>query len=286
MKLTKPLFARLFMRLASVLAGMLAALTACIPARAEDTLARIARTKVMVEAVNQSYPPFSFLNDHNEMDGFDIEVARAVAERLGARLRVETPSWEILSAGRWRGRWDVCICSLTPDKQKAEVLDFVAPYYQAPAVLVTSAKNTAMQSPRDMNGKRIGVEQGSSYERYLDKSLVIVAPDAPPLRYPFETVRAAVYANEDLAFQDLALGAGKRIDGVVSNLITAQARMARSPGKFKLVGQPLYAEPNWVVTDKGDTAFQRRLVQVLAGLKKDGTLGRLSLKWLGRDATQ
>jgi polar amino acid transport system substrate-binding protein len=255
------------------------------PSAASETLDRIARTKVLVNAVNQSYPPFSFLNDRNEMDGFDIDVARAVAERLGARLKVETPSWEIISAGRWRGRWDVCICSLTPDKKKAEVLDFVAPYYQAPAVLVTAAQNAAMQTPRDMNGRRIGVEQGSSYERYLERSLVIVAADARPFTYPFESVRIAPYANEDLAFQDLALGAGKRIDGVVSNLITAQARMAKTPGKFKLVGEALYSEPNWVATDKGDTEFQRKIVEVFAALRKDGTLARISQKWLGRDTS-
>jgi polar amino acid transport system substrate-binding protein len=219
------------------------------------------------------------------MDGFDVEVARAVAAKLGAKLKIDTPSWEIISAGRWRGRWDVCICSLTPDQKKAEVLDFVAPYYQAPAVLVTTAQNTAIQAPRDMNGKRIGVEQGSSYERYLQRELVIVAPDAKPISYPFEKVRIAPYANEDLAFQDLALGAGKRLDAVVSNLITAQARMAKTPGKFKLVGEPLYSEPNWVTTDKGDPEFQRKLVEIFAGLKKDGTLSRISQKWLGRDVS-
>jgi polar amino acid transport system substrate-binding protein len=263
--------------LLSILAGQ---------ALAGDTLARIASTKVLVNAVDQSYPPFSFLNDRNEMDGFDIDVARAVAEKLGARLRVDTPSWEIITAGRWRGRWDVCICSLTPDRKKAEVLDFVAPYYSAPAVLVTTAQNTALQNPRDMNGRRIGVEQGSSYERYLQKELVIVAPDAKPISYPFESVRIAPYANEDLAFQDLGLGAGKRLDAVVSNLITAQARLARMPGKFKLVGAALYSEPNWVATDKGDTEFQRKLAEVMTALKKDGTLARLSIKWLGRDTTQ
>jgi polar amino acid transport system substrate-binding protein len=256
------------------------------PALAGDTLARIASTKVLVNAVDQSYPPFSFMNDRNEMDGFDIDVARAVAGKLGARLKVDTPSWEVITAGRWRGRWDVCICSLTPDRKKAEVLDFVAPYYQAPAVLVTTAQNAALQLPRDMNGKRIGVEQGSSYERYLQKELVIMAPDAQPISYPFDSVRIASYANEDLAFQDLGLGAGKRIDAVVSNLITAQWRLTRMPGKFKLVGDALYSEPNWVATDKGDTEFQRKLIEVLAGLKQDGTLSRLSIKWLGRDTTQ
>ena len=166
------------------------------------------------------------------------------------------------------------------------MLDFVLPYDQSPAVLVTTVQNAALQSARDIGGKRIGVEQGSSYERYLNKQLEILAPDAKPISYPFDKVRIAVYANEDLAYQDLALGAGRRIDALVANQVSAEARIAKTPGKFRIVGAPLYAEPNWVATDKGDVAFQRKLVEIFAALKRDGTLSRLSIKWLGRDTTE
>ena len=264
-------------------AGLLLAVAPLL-SHAETTLERIAQRKVLVDVVDQSYPPFSFLNDHNEMDGFDVDVARAVAQRLGVKLRVETPAWEMITASRWRGRWDVCICSLTPDANKSQVLDFVAPYYQSPSVLVTTTQNAAIQSTRDMNGKRIGVEQGSSYERYLQKQLVIL--NAKPLTYPFDRVQVATYASEDLAFQDLALGAGRRLDAVVSNQVTAKARIARSGSRFRIVGEPLYLEPNWVAVDKGDVEFAQRLSTILGDLRKDGTLSRLSQKWLGQDVTQ
>jgi len=253
---------------------------------AGETLDRIQGRKELVEVVDPDYPPFAFLNDSNHMDGFDVDVAKAVAQRLGVRLRIETPSWELVIAGHWRGRWDLCICSMTPDQRKAQVLDFVAPYYNSPAVLVTTAQNTGLQSIRELSGKRVGVEQGSSYERYLQKDLVIAAPDAKALSYPFNDVRIAPYANEDLAFQDLALGAGRRIDAVLSNLGTASARLDRMRGKFRIVGEPLYVEPNWVAIDKGDPQWSALLARTLAELKKDGTLARLSVKWLGKDLTQ
>jgi polar amino acid transport system substrate-binding protein len=251
-----------------------------------ETLDRINRTKELVEVVDPSYPPFTFLNDKSQMDGFDIDVAKAVAERFGVRLRIETPSWEVVAAGHWRGRWDVCICSMTPDKQKAQVLDFVVPYYNSPVVLISTAQNTTLHSLGDISGKRVGVEQGSSYERYLQKDLVIAAPGARPLSYPFDKVRIAPYGSEDLAFQDLALGAGKRIDAIVSNYGTAKARLDKTPGKFRIVGEPLYVEPNWIAIDKGDPEWKLRLTQVIGDLKKDGTLSRLSTKWLGKDITQ
>lgn len=253
---------------------------------AGSTLDRVRQTGVMVDVVNPSYPPFTFLNGHNQMDGFDVDVARAVAARIGVKLKVETPSWEILTAGSWRGRFDVCICSLTPDAQKSAVLDFVVPYYDAPAVLVAHAADASLQSVRDVTGRRIGVEQGSSYERYLQKKLDLSAAGAPPLAFPFGQVRIAPYGNEDLAFQDLALGAGKRIDGVISNAITARARIQRLPGRFRVVGEPLYQEPNWIATDRGDPEWEHLLASTFAALARDGTLSRLSRQWLGQDVTR
>jgi len=277
-------------RLSAVLVGLLVlscvALGAAPSARAGETLDRVRRTGVMVNVVNASYPPFTFLNAHNEMDGFDVDVARAVAAKIGVRLRVETPSWEILTAGSWKGRFDVCICSLTPDTQKSRVLVFVAPYYDAPAVLVTSAQDTSIQSPRDLADRHVGVEQGSSYERYLQKALEMPTPDARPLTFPFDHVRIKTYANEDLAFQDLALGAGKRVDAVISNAVTARMRMLRVPGHFRIVGAPLYLEPNWIATDRGDPEWDRLLATTIATLGHDGTLARLSMKWLGEDVTR
>lgn len=275
------------MQINTLVSGALLALSvASGTAFAGETLDRIHKTKTLVEVMDQSYPPFSFLNEKNQMDGFDVDVAKEVAKRLGVQLKIETPSWEVVTAGHWRGRWDVCICSMTPDKQKAQVLDFVGHYYSSPAVLVTTAANAAINTVKDMNGKRVGAEQGSSYERYLQKGLVIEAADAKPISYPFERVTVAPYGSEDLAYQDLALGAGKRIDAIVSNFVTAKARLSKAAGKFKIVGEPLYLEPNWVAVDKGDAAWNATLAKIIADLKKDGTLAKISQKWIGQDITK
>ncbi len=69
----------------------------------------------------ESYPPFSFLNEQNQLDGFDVDVAKAVAHKLGVKLRLETPSWDVIAAGRWSGRYDICICSMTPSKARRSV---------------------------------------------------------------------------------------------------------------------------------------------------------------------
>ena len=138
-------------------------------ATAGETLDRVKHNGELVAVMDQSYPPYSFLNDKNEEDGFDVDVVKEVAKRLGVKSKIETPSWEVIAAGHWRGRWDICICSMTPDEKKAKGLDFVAPYYSSPAVLVTNATGSSINSVSDIEGKRIGIEQGSSYERYYKK---------------------------------------------------------------------------------------------------------------------
>lgn len=251
-----------------------------------ETLDRVLAKKTVVVIVEPGYPPFSFLNQQNQMDGFDVDVAKAVASRLGVALRIETPSCEIANAGNWGGRWDVCICSMTPDRTKAKVLDFVAPYYKSPVVVVTTASNKKLQTSDEITGKRIGVEHGSTYERYLQHDLDLTVPDAAKIAYPFGRVHIVPYGSEELAYQDLALGAGKRLDAVISNRGTAKYRLDRAPGKFRIAGQPLYLEPNWISVDKGDQEWQRKLRVIVNELKADGTLTRISMKWLGEDVTR
>lgn len=258
--------------------------TAAISAQAGETLDRIHQNKELVAVMDQSYPPYSFINAQNEVDGFDADVVKVVAERLGVKAKLQTPSWEVIIAGHWRGRWDVCICSMTPDAQKAKVLDFVAPYYSSPAVLVTTI-DSPLKSNADMAGKKIGVQQGSTYERFLNKDLNI-GFGAKPVTYPFEQVIPATYSSEDLAYQDLGLGAGKRLDAIVSNLVTANTRIQAHPGKFRIVDKPLYEEPNWVAIDKGDQAWNDTLKKVISDLHQDGTLSKISKKWIGSDVTQ
>jgi polar amino acid transport system substrate-binding protein len=212
-------------------------------------------------------------------------MAKAVAARLGVKLKIETPSWDVIAAGHWSGRYDICICSMTPSKARAEVFDFPVAYYQSPAVVVVNAKDTAITGGKDLSGKKVGVISASTYEAYLNKDLVIEGAEDKPISYPFSAVQVAPYDNETVAFQDLALGSGVRLDAMVTNLITAHERIAQDP-RFKIVGEPLYAEPNVVAIEKGDPQWHAKVVEVLGQLKADGMLSKISQKWIGSDISQ
>ena len=273
------------MRLSSWLSTGLVLFAVASQAHASATLDRVESRKEMVNVLMESYPPFSFLNDQNQLDGFDVDVAKAVAEKLGVKLRLETPSWDVIAAGRWSGRYDVCICSMTPSKARAEVFDFPVQYYASPAVIVVNAQDDRIHSAKDLNGRKVGLTSASSYESYLNKNLVIEGAEDTQLDYPFDTVQAAPYDTDNVAFQDLGLGAGVRLDAVLTNLVTAQPRLSQDK-RFKLAGAPLYEEPNSVAIEKGDPEWDARLREVFAALKADGTLATLSQKWIGADISK
>ena len=254
-------------------------------ATAGEVLDRVMKNKVLIETTDRAYPPFSSIDDKGEVVGFDVDVAREFAKRLGVDMKVETPSWEIITAGNWKGRWDICVCSMTPTKERAEVLDFVLQYYSSPAIVVVNADNNDIKSAADLNGKKVGAQSGTTYEKYIMKDLTIDIPGAEKVTYPFTELSPVPYDSEDTAFQDLALGTGKRLDATVSNYLTAIDRVKKAPDKFKIVGDSLFGEPIWISVDKGDPEWQAKIKEILKQMSDDGTLKQLSEKWVGKDIT-
>lgn len=270
-------------RLAALAISALAGLATV--ATAGETLDRVMSNKSMMETTDRAYPPFSYIDDKGEVVGFDVDVARELAKRLGVDMKVETPSWEIITAGNWKGRWDICVCSMTPTKERAEVLDFVLQYYSAPAIVVVNADNNDIKGAADLTGKKVGAQAGTTYEKYIMKDLVIDIPGAEKVTYPFAELTPVPYDSEDTAFQDLALGSGKRLDAIVSNYLTAIDRVKKAPDKFKIVGDPVFGEPIWISVDKGDPEWQAKIKEIFKQMSDDGTLKTLSEKWVGRDIT-
>lgn len=257
-------------------------LVCAVQARAGATLERVKRSGVVNNVLLNSYPPFGFIDANNELAGFDVDVARAFAAKLGVTLKLATPGWETIVSGRWQGRWDICICSMSPTDERAKVLSFPVTYYRSPAVLTVHRDEQRIKSVADISGKRVGVGTGSSYENYLNKALVI--PGAPPIAYPFHDV-IVIPGDETVNFRNLALGPGVRLDAIVSDLATAQSS-ANATHALRIIGPVLYGEPNAVATDKGDPDWDRTVIRVFGELRADGTMAKISQKWFGQDITR
>ena len=269
---------KLFMRLAVGAAFVAAA----VSADAGQTLDRVMEKKAMVIATNSGWPPQSYLDDNNEMVGFDIDVSREIAKRLGVEVSFETPDWQTLTGGRWQGRYDLGVGSVTPTKARAQVIDFVGIYYYSPYVYVVH-KDSDAKTVTDLNGKVIGVETGTTSEDFINRRLEIDAPGLPPIEYKLEPGEVRTFADSMLPFDDLRLGNGVRLDAVIAPEQTAMNAMKNGYPVKILEGEYAFREPLVVIAEKVDPEWTAKVGGIIEEMKKDGTLAALTTKWYGKD---
>jgi polar amino acid transport system substrate-binding protein len=247
------------------------------PAWAGEVLDRITSAKTLVVSTDAEYPPQSMQKPDGSFAGFDIDVATELAKRLGAEVKFVTPAWEIITSGKWGGRWDVSVGSMTPTQQRAKVLEFPAVYYY-----FYVHKDSKAQSLADLNGKRIGTCGGCTYEDYLNRNLVIDAEGAPPFEYVVDAGEIRTYETDVNAMDDLRLGDAVRLDAGLSALPTV-AEAIKNGYPLRVVGEPVFYEPLSVAIDKGDPELAAKITAAIQDMRKDGTLAKFSEKWYGID---
>ena len=140
---------------------------------ADDLLAKICEEGVIRVSTDPAYPPQSSLNpETNEYEGFDIDVATAIADKLGVDIEWETPKWEAITAGNWQDRWDMSVGSMTVTEERTEVLDFSPAYYYTPASIAVQ-EDSDVTTIDQLNGQTIGVCAGCTYDFFLQGTLDI-----------------------------------------------------------------------------------------------------------------
>ncbi|HAT85507.1 MAG TPA: amino acid ABC transporter substrate-binding protein [Rhizobiales bacterium] len=248
--------------------------------QAGEALDAIMKDKMLVVGSNSDYRPNAFMGDDNQLQGFDIDVSKEVAKRLGVDVKFVTPGWEVMTAGRWSGRWHMVVGSMTPTKARAEVLDFPAVYYYTPAAFAVH-KNSKATSLEELNGKTIGVVGSSTYHKYLQHNLEINAVGVPEFEYKVKPGEIKLYGDIN-EFDELALGDGVRLDALVQSVTVIQEAIKKGL-PIKQLGDPIFYEPLAIAIDKGDKEFADKLASIVEDMKKDGTLAKLSVKWHGAD---
>jgi polar amino acid transport system substrate-binding protein len=246
---------------------------------AGDLLAEICANEEIRVSTDPAYPPQSELNpETGEYEGFDIDVAKEIADRLGVGIAWETPDWEVLTAGSWNDRWDMSVGSMTPTNERQEVLNFTEPYSFVPAVAVVHEDSNVTDVATDLDGKKIGVCSACTYQFFLEKSLEITGFT---FNFVIDDATVSGYDTDTSALQDLALGDGTRLDAVMTSITTADAFAKDNP--VKVVGDPLFGEPLSVAFDKSSeldgASLQEAVDEIVAEMHEDGTLSELSMKW-------
>lgn len=273
-----------------VILGMAGGLLQGAPAVAGEVLDGVLARGELRIPNEPDWPPYSFTDAQGHYTGFDVEVAREVARRLGVELRVvDKPdgsnfTWDEQTSGGWNGAYDAVIGSMTPTAKRDEQLDFPAIYYYAIAALAVHRDNRTIHTPADASGKRIGVLQGSNYEYYVRRQPFGIT-GMEPVSYAIDNPQVITYEKEKDAFDALARGDGVELDALI-NYLPVIMDLIKEGKPFKVVGKPLYRVPQSIAIAPGDPEFAARLAKIVEDMHGDGTLSRLSLQWVGFDMTR
>ena len=257
---------------------------------AGEVLDRVLATGTIRMPDEGEWPPYSFTNDESVYTGFDVEVAREVARRMGVQLEiVKNPdgsliTWSDQTHGNWNGLFDVVIGSMTPTAERDQFVDFPVTYYYALGALAVHVDNTTIRTPADASGKRIGALKAANYEMYLRRQDFGIV-GMPPVIYKIDDPIVITFDAEQDAFAALAKGDGVELDAVVNYLPVIMA-LIKEGQPFKIVGQPLYRVPQSVAVLPGDPEFAALLTEIVDEMREDGTLSALSLQWLDFDLTK
>jgi polar amino acid transport system substrate-binding protein len=284
-----------------LLAGCGGAKPTLEPTPPNDLLAKITMRGTLVVATDPAYPPQSELRPGatraantkcapteytaNEFTGFDVDAAVEIARRLGVEPCFVTPPWTQLTAGNWDDRWDISVGSMAITPERMEMLYFTQPYYATPAALFVHQDNTTFSQPGDLSGKRVGGCTDCTYEAYLQGTLVIPATE---IEFVIQDPVIIGYDVDLPALQDLALGDGVQLDGVLVAQPTGQQAIEDGL-PLKQLGEPVFFEYLATAVDKKSSqdpvAFVQKVSEIVQQMHGDGTLLRLSRQYYGEDFT-
>lgn len=246
-------------RLLLALAAILAALPGCAGDQ-EDVLARIRREKILRVGTDATYPPFETVDPaKGGLVGFDVDLMRAIGEKLGARVDFEIVPFDGILAGLSARKYDVVISAMTITEERSREVLFSNAYYAA-GQSISIRSDAPIVDLQQLKGKRIGVQLGTTGER--------TARDVPHAQVvSFDAIGAA--------FLDLRNG---RLDAVIADTPTAML-FARSHPEIRLVGAPITRESYGIAMRRPDDRLKQAIDAAIAELEESGRTAILRGLW-------
>ena len=230
-------------------------------------------------ATDPNYSPQSIRAPDGTWSGFDVEVGREIAKRLGVKPRFEAANFDLVVRGRWLGKWDVNVGSMSITNDRTKVLWFTKSYYLVPGLFAVR-NASGVRSLGDLAEKRVGVTAATTFEDYVKGKL--------PGRVSVASLhlQAVPYDSDAHALQDLVGGNGRGVDAVFTSLPTLQTAIAKGM-PIRMVGAPVFEDRAAIALDRSSFHESLNLLfaidSIVDAMHKDGTLRRLSIKYYGRD---
>lgn len=226
--------------------------------------------KKIVIGLDDNFPPMGFKDEKNNIVGFDIDMAKEAAKRLGIEVEFKGIDWSSKEAELNSKRVDALWNGMNITEERKKNVLFSDPYMESKQLIFVLA-NSPIKSAADLKGKVVGVQQSSIGEEVVSKDEKLKATLKDFKKYP----------DCVAAFMDLKTG---RLDAVVTDEILGRYYMSKEAGAYIAIEQPLGEVGVYGVGFRKDDKELRDKVQnVLNEMKKDGTSAKISQKWFGAD---
>lgn len=219
---------------------------------------------------DQDFPPMGFVGDNGEYTGFDLELAKEVADRLGKTFVPQPIAWDAKDMELESGNID-CIWNGFTITGREDSYTWTKPYMENSQVFVVG-KDSGIKTLADLAGKVVEVQADSSAEKALQAD--------GKLAETFGTLQTTPDYNT--AFMDLEMGA---VDAVAMDVIVAAYQIEQRKADFVILEEALAAEEYGVGFKKGNEALRDQVQEQLEAMAADGTLKKISEKWFGKDVT-
>ena len=224
----------------------------------------------MTFATDGAYPPMEFPDPNNpsELVGFDIDLGKAIAEKLGVEHRVHVADWDGLLAGLQTKKFDAVMSAMNITEDRKASADFV-PYIEMGQVVVVKKGNPlGIRGLDDLKGKKIAVQLETTNEE-LARSI--------------EGAQVTTFQAFPEALQEVANG---RADATILDEPVALYYVQTQPDLYEIVGEPVQPMPMGIALPKGETELVEAIQKALDELKADGTYDRIYEKWFGKKPAQ
>ncbi|WP_343729645.1 transporter substrate-binding domain-containing protein [Duganella sp.] len=240
-----------------------------LPATAADLLATVKARGTLKVALEGTYPPFNYKEKNGALAGYDVDVARLLASKLGLKVEFVSSEWASILAGLAANKYDVIISQVGINPKREQAFDFSQPYiYSMPQLIVRNNDTASYKALTDLKGKKLGVGQGSVYEQQARA-------------VPGIDVRSYAAAPDTMA--DLASG---RIDAALNDSLMSAYLLKISKLPIKAGAQVGAVERMGIPFKKGNPGFKQALNKALSDAAADGSLKAISVKWFGVDVSK
>lgn len=237
----------------------------------ENELEKVKAAGKLVIGVEGTYPPFTYHDDSGELTGLDIELGKALAEKLGVEAEFQEAAWDSLLIGIDSGRFDTVINSVSITDERAEKYDFSDPYYYEARRVVVRADDDSIQTPEDLKDRKIATNATNAF-------------------IPWYEAQGAEIIGIDTSSEAIDLVLSGRADFLGTSVPVLNAYLDEHPdAKDKLKEAFVIPDSEDVIAipvRKGATEYLDAINAALAELREEGKLKEISEKYLGGDYTE